>query len=190
MGRFVIDDSNPHLGGNIKEGDPATFAPSVWDYVISRLAITSVLDLGSGMGYAANYFFNRGCKVIAVDGLDINCKNAVYPTVQCDLTKSSVSCLVDLTHCQEVVEHIEEQYIDNLLSSLACGKFILMTFATPGQGGHHHVNEQNADYWINHLKRYNYSLMQEDTNRIRQLASNDGAVFLSRTGMLFSSDLY
>ena len=23
----------PHLGGNIKEGDPFTFAPSVWNYV-------------------------------------------------------------------------------------------------------------------------------------------------------------
>jgi hypothetical protein len=85
-----------------------------------------------------------------------------------------------------VVEHIEEKYVHNLLSSLACGKFIVMTNALKGQGGHHHVNEQPTEYWINHLRKYNYEMLTEDTNRIRKIAEKDGAVYLSKTGLVLA----
>lgn len=174
----------PHLGGNIVQGDPYTYSPLVWDYLIKRFAINSVLDLGSGIGYSASYFHNAGLKVLAVDGMLDNCVNAIYPTVQIDLTKSKVTARVDLVHCQEVVEHIEEKYIDNLLSSLTCGRFIVMTNALPGQGGHHHVNEQPTEYWIDKLKKYNCEVLLEDSNRIRRLAQLDNAKYLAETGLV------
>lgn len=173
-----------HLGGNILEGDPFTFSPDVWDYVLKRFSIRSVLDLGSGMGYSANYFHKAGCQVIAVDGLENNCRKAVYPTIKCDLTKDKVFCEVDLVHCQELVEHIDEKYLSNLLASLSCGKIILMTNALPGQDGYHHVNLQPTEYWINHLKKLGCTVMQEDTKRIRAMAEKEGAVYLARTGLL------
>ena len=180
----LSDSNNQHLGGNIAEGDPYTYAPSVWKYLYQRFAIQSVLDLGSGMGYAARYFHDLGAQVLAVDGMKENCIRAVYPTIHLDLTQNSVFTRVDLVHCQEVVEHIEERYLDNLLSSLACGRFIVMTNALPGQGGHHHVNEQETEYWIQHLKRYNCEVLIEDSNRIRKLASDDGAGYLAQTGLV------
>ena len=182
----AIDADANHVGGNIVEGDPFTYAPSVWDYLIRRFALTSVLDLGSGLGYSARYFHNQGLQVLAVDGMKKNCLNAVYPTVQIDLTKLVVLTKVDLVHCQEVVEHIEEKYVYNLLDSMACGKFIVMTNALKGQGGYHHVNEQPTEYWINHLRKYNYEVLTEDTSRIRKLAQQDGAVYLSKTGLVLA----
>lgn len=184
---FVQNEKAPHVGGNILEGDPSTFAPTVWDYLIQRFALESVMDLGSGMGYASQYFHKKGMKVLAIDGMIENCQKAVYPTIHLDLTLSKVVTHVDLVHCQEVVEHIEERYLDNLLSSLACGKFILMTNALPGQGGYHHVNEQPTEYWINHMRRYNCEVLVEDSNRIRKMASADGAVFLARTGLILAN---
>lgn len=184
---FVQNENMPHVGGNILEGDPATFAPTVWDYMIQRFALTSIMDLGSGMGYASQYFHNKGMKVLAIDGMIENCIKAVYPTIHLDLTLSKVVANVDLVHCQEVVEHIEERFLDNLLSSLACGKFILMTNALPGQGGYHHVNEQPTEYWINHLRRYNCEVLVEDSNRIRKMAAADGAAFLARTGLILAN---
>ncbi len=184
---FVQNEKAPHVGGNILEGDPSTFAPTVWDYLIQRFALESVMDLGSGMGYASQYFHKKGMKVLAIDGMIENCQKAVYPTIHLDLTISKVVTHVDLVHCQEVVEHIEERYLDNLLSSLACGKFILMTNALPGQGGYHHVNEQPTEYWINHMRRYNCEVLVEDSNRIRKMASADGAVFLARTGLILAN---
>lgn len=180
----AVDADAPHLGGNVIEGDPFTHSPSVWDYLIQRFALRSVLDLGSGRGYAARWFHRAGMEVIAVEGLRENCEKAVYPTLQTDLTRGSVVCRVDLVHCQEVVEHIEERYLEHLLASLTCGRYIVMTHAVPGQGGHHHVNEQPTEYWIQHLKRHGCEVLVEDSNRIRTLAARDGAKYLAQTGIV------
>jgi SAM-dependent methyltransferase len=176
-----------HVGGNVVEGDPFTFSPSVWDYLIKRFSIRSVLDLGSGRGYSAQYFHRHGLEVLAVDGMKENCARAIFPTVHIDLTKSRVFTRVDLVHCQEVVEHIEEEHLDNLLSSLACGRFIVMTNALPGQGGYHHVNEQPTEYWIRHLGKYNCMVLAEDSKRIRSLAAADGAIYLAATGLVLAN---
>lgn len=184
---IVSSDKNKHLGGNFLEGSPHTYSPMVWDYIISRFAVRSVLDIGSGMGYAASYFFKKGMSVIAVDGMKENVDHAVYPTVQIDLTKDSINCNVDFVHCQEVVEHIEERYIDNLLSSLSSGKIILMTNALPNQGGYHHVNEQPTEYWIEQMKRYDCQVLIEDTRRIRKFAAIDGSRYIEKTGTIFAN---
>jgi hypothetical protein len=181
------DINASHVGGNIIEGDPHTFSPKAWNYLISRFALKSVMDLGSGRGYAARYFYKQGIEVLAVDGMKENCYAAIYPTVHIDLSLDKVETRVDLVHCVEVVEHISEEYLDNLLASLACGRFIVMTNALPGQGGHHHVNEQPTEYWIDHLKRYNCEVLVEDTQRIKNFAKEDGAWYLSQSGMVLAN---
>ena len=40
----AVDADAPHLGGNVIEGDPFTHSPLVWDYLIQRFALRSVLD--------------------------------------------------------------------------------------------------------------------------------------------------
>src|ERR1700722_16698995 len=174
-----------HLGGNIRGGDPFTFCPSVWEYVINRFAVMSVLDIGSGCGDAAAWFYRKGLQVIAVEGMDENISNSLYPAIKQDLTIGPIVTKVDLVHCQEVVEHIDEKYLENLLASLATGRVVLMTHALPGQGGYHHVNEQPSDYWVNHLSRIGGSFLQEDPARIRALAKADGGVYMEQTGMVF-----
>lgn len=180
----AVDAEAPHLGGNVIEGDPFTHSPSVWDYLVHRFALRSVLDLGSGRGYAARWFQRSGLDVLAVDGLRENCEKAIHPTLQVDLTRGSVYCRVDLVHCQEVVEHIHADHLENLLASLTCGRYIVMTHALPGQGGHHHVNEQPTEYWIQHLQRHGCEVLVEDSNRIRNLAAKDGAKYLAQTGLV------
>ena len=182
---FVNSQDEPHLGGNVLEGDPYTFCPRVWSYVIERFAISSVLDLGSGVGYSADFFHRKGLRTIAVDGLSDNVKTALYPTVCHDLTKGPLVTSVDLVHCQEVVEHIDERFLENLLLTLCCGRIILMTHASPRQGGHHHVNEKSDRYWVEHLVRRDYSLLPEDTKRIRILAKKERAAYMHATGLLF-----
>lgn len=175
----------PHLGGNIREGDPFTFCPHVWDYVIQRFCINSVLDLGSGKGHAADWFFKKGLRTVAIDGFPTNARAAFYPTICHDLTKGPVITNVDLVHCHEMVEHVEERYLHNLLTSLACGRVILITHALPGQIGFHHVNLQPSEYWIKHIEAYGYTLLQEDTRRVRSLAQHEGAPYLQNSGLLF-----
>lgn len=184
----MVSVERSDLGGNIDVGDIWSFSPNCWNFVIDRFAINSVLDLGSGLGYSANYFHKKGLKVVAADGLDKNIQQALYPTVKVDLTKTDITCPVDLVHCQEVVEHIEEQYLDNLLRSLANGKFIMITHALPGQTGYHHVNEQSSEYWIHHMHRYNCHFLDVDTHLMRQIAEPN--TWLSKTGLLFVNKDY
>jgi SAM-dependent methyltransferase len=182
----VRSHETPHLGGNINAGDPFTYAPSVWDYLISRFCLQSVLDIGSGRGYAATYFHEKGLQVVAVEGLQENVTKSLFPAIMHDLTLGPVYTRVDLAHCQEVVEHIEEQHVENLLNTLANGTYVVITHGLPGQGGYHHVNLQPPEYWIDHMKAKNYILLEEDTSRIKKLAERDGAKYLARTGLVFA----
>jgi hypothetical protein len=87
-----------------------------------------------------------------------------------------------------VVEHVDERFLDNLLLTLCSGRVILMTHATPGQDGYHHVNEKPDRYWIEQLPRRGYNLLPEDTKRIRVMAQNDGAAYMNATGLLFHKE--
>lgn len=183
--RVVTDKQAPHLGGNVAEGDPYTFCPKVWDYMLDRFAIKSMLDLGSGLGHCAHYFFRRGVAALAVDGLQYNVDRAVYPTFLQDLTKAPVTARVDLVHCQEVVEHVDAQYIDNVVQSLKCGRYILLTNALPGQDGHHHVNERPFEYWTKLLRDNNCVYLPEDSRRVRSIGGLEKAAFIAATGAVY-----
>ena len=185
--RYVASDASPHLGGNLREGDFNTHSPKVWDYLIDRFAITSVLDLGSGLGYSSHYFHKKGCKTVAVDGLQENVSEALYPTILHDLTQGPVKTKVDLVHCQEVAEHIEQEFVGNLVQSLACGKFVLMTHALPGQLGHHHVNLQWPEYWTELLASAGLMVLPDDTTRVRSIASAEGAIYVAQTGLVLAN---
>ena len=125
--------SHPTPWGDITEGDPFTYSPLVWDYIIDRFCITSALDLGSGCGNASFYMHKKGVRVVAVDGFRNSIEVSLYPAIQQhDLTIGAVFTRVDLVHCQEVVEHIEEEYLGNILDSFACGKYVLMTLCGAG----------------------------------------------------------
>jgi hypothetical protein len=155
--------------------------------LIDRFGVSSVLDLGSGMGYCAKYLFERRVAVIAVDGLGANVANAVYPTVQHDLRDGPFLCHVDLVHCQEVVEHIEDKYLDNLMLSLTCGKIIVISHAMPEQGGYHHVNLQESGYWVAQFAKHQCEFLPIDTERVREKANKEGATHLGRSALVFAN---
>jgi len=182
---FLTDENNAHVGGNILEGDPMTFCPQSWKYLVERFSIKSCLDMGSGYGYAADFFHSLGVKTVAVDGLKENCKNAVFPTVYHDFTQGSFLCKVDLIHCQEMVEHVEEDFLDNLLKTFQNAKIVAMTHAFPGQPGYHHVNSQPQSYWIEKMTKAGFKLLDVDTKRVREYAEKDGAIHLQRSGLVF-----
>src|SRR5262245_60144107 len=93
---FVTDAAQPHLGGNFPEGDAYSHCPAVWNYVIDRFCINSVMDLGSGIGDAAHFFFRKGLMTVAVEGLAQNVARSHYPALQHDLKNGAVTTNVDL----------------------------------------------------------------------------------------------
>jgi 2-polyprenyl-3-methyl-5-hydroxy-6-metoxy-1,4-benzoquinol methylase len=185
---YVIDNRNQHLGGNFAEGDPATFSPIAWKFIIERFSIKSMLDIGSGRGYAAKWFLDQGLDVTAIEGLYENVINSVVPTIKHDLTISSYKKHVDFVNCIEVVEHIEVKFIDNLMDTLCNGKYVLITHAIPGQKGWHHVNCQPSEYWISNFEKRNFKFLHNDSLIIRKLAESDGGLHIARNGMIFKNE--
>jgi SAM-dependent methyltransferase len=184
--RGVYSEADASLGGNVDAGDPYTHAPAVWDYLVHRFAVRSVLDVGCGQGHAAAYFFRQhGCAVIAIDGLADNLAHAVHPLIIHDLRAGPFRTRVDLVHCAETVEHIRPEFVPNVMATLTCGRVVMLTAAAPEQAGYHHVNCQPSEYWIGLMKDHGFTHSSIDTRRIRALADRDGAVWFRETGLVF-----
>ena len=186
-----------HLGGFSTDqiGDSATYYPTMWKYVIDDLQIKSVLDIGCGMGISTKFFKDNGCSVRGIEGHPYPLQNSL---VKEDITHhdyttgvSNLKGTFDLGWSCEFVEHVREEYSDYFLQDFAKCKYILMTYATPGQGGHHHVNCQPKEYWIDRLKSYGFNRDVEKEIEYQKIAIKDSSLYSpSYTGHFVSKGLF
>ena len=180
-----------HLGGYYTTMDPPSQCPKMWKYIIETLNIKSVLDVGCGMGYAMEEFLKYCDEVVGIDGSPYALENSPVKELIFEhdykIGELQTEDRYDLCWSCEFVEHVEEQYIDNFLSTFAFAKYVAMTHAVPGQGGHHHVNCQPKEYWIENMKRYGFEYDDEFTQKLKEIAKTEGDYsphFLS-TGLFF-----
>ena len=105
--------------------------------------------------------------------------DAIYPTLQIDVTKSKVGNRFDLIHCQEAVEHIDEGFLNNPLFLLNRGHLVVINNYCQDNGAvvpRGAVNEQPRNYWEAHPhdvtpelpnSRSEHSLVSERGPRLR-----------------------
>jgi SAM-dependent methyltransferase len=115
----------------------------------------SVLDVGCGTGLMLERFKAMGVErhlglEYSEAGLDL-CRSRGVVVRKFDLESQQGidEPKFDLTISMEVAEHLPEKTADRYVT-LLCGSTdtVVMTAATPGQGGTDHVNEQPRSYWI------------------------------------------
>jgi len=174
-------------------GDELSYVPFLWNWVIDKYKIKTMLDVGSGLGYAGQYFVQNNIDVTAIDGLTYNVKNAVIPTIQHDLAESIFKTeeKFDFIWTCEVAEHIDEAHIDKFLSTVTNGKVLAITAAPPGDGGHHHVNCRPLDYWIEKITNYGMKFSFDATIEARKFALALGKrrdSHFARNGLIFHSE--
>lgn len=178
-----------HLGGSGPNGDPATFMPDVWGYLCLKYQIVSVLDIGCALGFNARWLQDRGHDLTGVEGFPEYVEANKLPrdrVVPHDYTKGPFTPErdFDLGICSEFVEHVEARFISNFLATFVKCRLVLMTHALPGQGGHHHVNEQDSDYWIRIMDSVGFDHLADETKILR--ATHTGKYHYGRnTLMLF-----
>jgi len=176
-----------HLGGFVAGGDPDTYCPRLWDWMVKDLSIRSVLDVGCGEGHAVRHFRALGCEAIGIDGSrKAGGLLREHEFVVHDLVDGPyrIQDPFEAVWCCEVAEHVEERYVHHLLSTIAdnARRFAFFSHALPGQDGYHHVNCRVAEYWIELLRPYGCLLDDALTTHARSLAHG----FFARTGLVFA----
>jgi hypothetical protein len=124
--------------------------------ILQLLRCRRVLDVGSGEGAWSEQFAAAGCEVLAVDGDFVDRQRVRVPAgsflahdLRDRLPTAVLSWGADLAVCLEVAEHLPPCRGPSFIHDLcACSNRLLFSAATPGQGGHAHINERPHEYWI------------------------------------------
>jgi cyclopropane fatty-acyl-phospholipid synthase-like methyltransferase len=171
----------PHLGGS--EGE-THIDEGALNFIIGATGSTSMVDVGCGPGGMVEYALSKGMKAAGIDG-DFTIARRIpvhihdFTTGHVDLNRQ-----YDLCWCVEFVEHIEEQYMDNFIKVFQQCRFVMMTHAFPGQGGHHHVNEKPSEYWVQKMSEAGFIFELDMTKAIRH-ASTMKQFFIRQHGLFF-----
>jgi 2-polyprenyl-3-methyl-5-hydroxy-6-metoxy-1,4-benzoquinol methylase len=119
-----------------------------------------LVDLGCGCCVYSHFFKQKGAEVVCIDAVQPPEKHA-FPVeiVQQDMTVPFENTWgdFDLALCLDVGEHIPEDLCEPFLKNITqFSDRLIMSCAPPGQGGHHHVNEQPKRYWIEKLRAHGF----------------------------------
>lgn len=171
----IKSKEEPHLGGNIKGGDPNTFYPDLWKWMIDQFKIKSVLDVGCGEGHSLLGFKSLGVeRILGIEGLRRNVDAAKKLGVPITLHDFSTGPLdlnpkpeFDLCWSCEFVEHVREEFASNFVDAFTMARYVAITHAVPGQRGHHHVNCQKSDYWIDIMAKRGFTFLFDETTTSR-----------------------
>jgi hypothetical protein len=175
-----------HLGGYVKGGDSATYYPELWQWLIDHYGIKSMVDVGCGEGHALEYFQHHHVSGTGVDGMP----QESLSIIQHDYTKAALvfgKHEFDLCWSCEFVEHVEEEFLPNVLATFGCAKMVAITHAWPGQAGYHHVNCKTPHYWIGAMAAIGYRLDEAITEHARVVAGLNPSPWnhFKRSGLIF-----
>lgn len=157
-----------HLGGNF--GADCIDLP-VLDWIANVLKCKSFLDIGCGLGGIKLLMQERGVKrVLGIDG-----DPAVQGQDNLIFHDFSVAPVVvmerfDVSYSHEVLEHIYPQYLPNIMPAFQQSKTAVISHGMPGQGGHHHVNCQPHEYWIDVFNQYGFDHDADATEHVRDIS--------------------
>jgi len=142
--------------------------------LIEHFSPDSVIDVGCGSGAVLNAFRDKG---IQGSGLEYSeaalklCHEKKLEVKQFDIESKHAALMKPaiLVLSTEVAEHLPpscaDRYVDLLVGLTR--QHIVITAATPGQGGTDHVNEQPNSYWIEKFANRGAQYLGELTNALR-----------------------
>lgn len=175
-----------HLGGHlgITHVDEGAL-----NYFISEFKIKSFLDIGCGPMGMVHLAKQKGLYALGIDGdpalnFSENFLKHDFTTGELVLDQK-----FDLAWSVEFLEHIEEKYINNFMATFKLCKFVFITHALPGKPGHHHVNCQPPEYWINVFQKNNFEFEVNTTSTLKNVSTMKRE-FAKTTGKFFINKKY
>lgn len=176
-GGYSFNDG--HLGGTNVVGCPGTYYhPNLWKFIFEKFNIETMVDVGCGFGFAIK-FIKDNFPNIVVSGIEGSAKVvelSLYPELitQHDYSTGPLDIkTTDFGWSTEFVEHVEEKYVSNFMKTFENCKYVGISFAQPGQAGHHHVNCNTAEYWIKVFSDYNFEFLEDINKELKNQAYLD-----------------
>ena len=154
-----------HLGGFIPN-DTNSYERELWEYIIPLFNISSVIDIGCGMGYSTIFFASKMRKYIK-NWNDVLCIEGSHDAIQHSLVKNITiqhdyslgpywsENIYDMAWSVEFLEHVNASFMDNYMATFKKAKLILIS-AAPHKPGWSHLNPQKKEYWIDIFEQYGF----------------------------------
>jgi SAM-dependent methyltransferase len=144
------------------------------DSIVRDLAPRNALDIGCGTGALLEALRAREVEVAGLEysiaaieqchqrGLSVRKFDIARHRLPTDLR------LRDLALSFEVAEHLPARLANRFVKLLAAASdTVVLSAATPGQGGTSHLNEQPHEYWIRKMARQGFSMDRDLSLRWR-----------------------
>jgi SAM-dependent methyltransferase len=160
--------------------------------LLRQIPVDSVLDVGCGQGAWLAIWKELGVpEIVGIDGSYVDATRLLIPTdafVPHDLCLSfDLGRRFSIVQSLEVAEHLPESSAGTFIQSLVRhGDIVLFSAAPKGQGGDHHVNEQEYEYWRGHFSQHGYRAI--DFVRRRLTSDRDVAPWYRFNTVLYASD--
>jgi FkbM family methyltransferase len=143
--------------------------------IINDEKIKDCLDLGCGPGDYVKFLLKKG---VSCEGYDGNINTPVISGGTCkvlELTEDFFLGEKDLVLCLEVGEHIPEKYETIFIKNLNrhTGKFLILSWGIPGQGGYGHVNCKTNEYIIDKFERIGMTFLPTLSKKLRKKSKAD-----------------
>jgi hypothetical protein len=170
-GGFCLSESVTTIGGN------DILSTVLSEELFELFGGSSVIDLGAGVGHYERHWESLAeegkngpgpTSVRAFDGAE-NVEAVTKGKVQwADLTDRADFGAADWALSLEVAEHIpadkEAAFLDNLQRHARKG--MVISWAVPGQGGHHHVNNRDESYVVPTVEKFGFAIDRGVTARL------------------------
>ena len=180
-----------HLGGHLNKVHTDR---GVLLHLINNYDVKSMVDVGCGPGDMVEIARARGLNAIGIDGdgslkgtwkkKDINAYVYEHDFTTGPLLDPESNWSFDLAWSVEFLEHVDEEFIPNYMSIFKKCKYLVVTAAPPGSGGHHHVNEQPQEYWVEKFNDNGFEFQPEVTKQLKE-ESTMMKGFMQRSGMFY-----
>jgi len=155
-----------HLGGHKNK---THLDQGALEFAINELNVKTMLDIGCGPAGMVELACKMGVDAQGIDGdFEVERPDVLVTIHDYASGPSKLELEVDLVWSCEFVEHVYEEYLPNFMADFQRGKTVFMTFAPPNTPGHHHVNCNTKEYWIDVFNRYGFDYSDELTDQLRK----------------------
>jgi len=165
--------ANNNTGGHWSRGH---VSPYLLDYFRTQLDCKTMLDVGCGVGLNVAFAKEQhGYTAYGIEGdsdalVNPICDNLFKHDFENDgvVKIKEIPDQIDLIWSVSVSEHIDGSKVHNYMDIFKRAKYVIFTWCPIGWPGHHHVNCQEAPYWIDKFEEIGYELNQPLTRIVKE----------------------